>query len=383
VSRSVRVTRAAPVVAGLGCVARRSIRRGECLFWIPRAACLVQSPAGGTGGASQQPRDSQADLARQLLSKKSESAAWWPLIETLRSPAACPWTWSREERELLRGTDLGEVVRRKVRRVRHEWVDHFKNKATSLRAYAEATATVASHLNPWFGGAIVPFSCLLNHAPGPPNVVFGQRGDAVAGVAVRPIAPGTELTQAYADSLADLIYRYGFASGARFDEDVVSLVVGKDLEILQKDDDNAMARLLSASLAIEPSPWDGLEDVSTVELGASGEGLAKLLAVGFAASHHHVARRQDDEETSELDETRSEGRDASDDAAARLVAVAAGLDVSACLATARAHGGDGRDPWPALVRDVAIAARRGRRQRNALDAALDIAGDPSPLLTNV
>ena len=146
-------------------------------------------------------------------------------------------------------------------------------------------------LNPFFGGSIVPFNCHLNWSEAP-NVVFDAEGDDVVGRAERPIAAGDELTQGYADSTAELVYRYGFSPAVddgtpppTTEEDVVSIRVHA---IAAACGDAAVRRvrqygpLLSAAGLADAQTWDGVGDDLTVELSAGATGTAQLVGTAHA-----------------------------------------------------------------------------------------------------
>ena len=305
------------VVAGWGVLARRPLRRGTVLFSIPREACFGAhskkvglSPSGG---------DTQARLARCLLSErdKGSDSSWAPLLNML-TPALCPVTWPRGTSCYLDGTELQPVLERKHQRLRTERAASKHARRWSATEYASACALAMSHINPWFGGSIVPFNTTLNWSERP-NVEFDvDEGGAprVIGRATRDIAVGEELTQECAPTTAELIYRYGFAPtidevlgtgegasssglarkgsgqaaaqgcGAR-DEDVVSISFEQIVAACGADKMAPVRRgrrrkLLCAAGALDSSPWDGLDALVTVELQLNGSGLAKLLGACLA-----------------------------------------------------------------------------------------------------
>lgn len=301
------------VIAGYGCVAMREIVTGEKLFSIPRCACL--------GAHTGQPDgDCQWRIARQVLRRDPE---WLPLLNTL-TPASCPWLWPQGARTYLQGTELEDVVRTKLQRLSTECT-HPK--------YARACALVLSHVNPWFNTSIVPFSCLLNCGLRP-NVKFAQRGQRVIGWALRHISPGSELTQEYALSTAEFVYRYGFTPPSKglMPDDVVSITLS-DLGYTHHCADSTVDSLVKA-LCLEDNPWDGLNHMLTVELGPSATGTAKLVIVALALPLSMSIDEQDP-----------------DVAAASLAATMLGSTKTAeLLVIAHANGGEDRDPWPALLR---------------------------------
>ncbi len=114
-----------------------------------------------------------------------------------------------------------------------------------------------SHTNPWYSVSIVPFNTTLNWDK-VPNVEFDieeeEKGgnhhpdnnknsetsrQRVVGRATCNIKKGQELTQAYTTSVADQVYRYGFAPSTLedcdgMDGDVVSNDLMDILSIVQE-----------------------------------------------------------------------------------------------------------------------------------------------------
>lgn len=180
--------------------------------------------------------------------------------------------------------------------------------------------TLNSHTNPWFGVSIVPFNTTLNWDK-MPNVEFeeveednpdnnnnSETCQCIVGRATCDIKKGQELIQAYGTSVADLVYRYGFAPSSLedcdgMDGDVVSIDLTDILAIAQESKngkthsinsetlnlktrqqvegegtDNAFASItniphlssrldaLKLSGALGESPWDGLDDHWTAEI---------------------------------------------------------------------------------------------------------------------
>ena len=140
--------------------------------------------------------------------------------------------------------------------------------------YSRACGLVLSHLNPWFGGSIVPYSCHLNWRGDPGNVIFSATKTHVIGKATMAIPTGTELSQAYADADAEFLYRYGFVP-SQSSEDVVSFTL-RDLDHPPSD---YVTWLQSAEL-LEDSPWDGV-DLVTAEIDANLDGLIELIAIAI------------------------------------------------------------------------------------------------------
>ena len=183
------------VSAGLGCVATAAIADGEALCRVPREACLGASAAVEGGDEKALERDTQQQMATTVLAELAlgDVSRWAPLLR-MASPAGCPWTWPARWRSWLDGTELEEVLRQKMERLEAEWC-HVKARRVEAAGgggpheYRQACALVASHLNPWFGGAIVPFNLTLNFA-WQPNVRFAAEGGEVVGRAARAIRPG-------------------------------------------------------------------------------------------------------------------------------------------------------------------------------------------------
>ncbi|KAL7535770.1 hypothetical protein ACHAXR_006720 [Thalassiosira sp. AJA248-18] len=281
--------------------------------------------------------DTQKEMAIHLLRMKqstnSNNNEWTPFLDML-THHPLPWTWPESFRQVvMKGTELEHVVEKKVERVRWEYEqvqrqrdelqssgedDGFK---ISYRDYLKATAVVArvlkimrwkhntvSHANPWFGVSIVPFNTTLNWGSDA-NVEFDLDQDnngeeVITGRAICDVKQGQELLQTYADSVADLVYRYGFAPSDSMEGDVVSIAISDILSIAeeqlltnenqggknsiksemytlqgqkrersnrQNPTSNIITNLsfkiqaLKQSGAIDESPWDGMEDL-TAEL---------------------------------------------------------------------------------------------------------------------
>ena len=352
------------VAAGWGCVARAPIRAGTELFRVPRAACFGASASGPVAADEDAfGVDTQEQTAMLLLAERAKgaSSAWAPLLDCLQRSAACPWTWSAEARQWLDGTELQPVVEMKLNRLEAERAAMAAARRPAAAEYADACALASSMLNPFFGGSIVPFNCHLNWSEAP-NVVFDAEGDDVVGRAERPIAAGDELTQGYADSTAELVYRYGFSPtvgdgmSPPMEEDVVSIRVHS---IAAACGDAAVRRvrqygpLLSAAGLADAQTWDGVGDDLTVELSAGATGTAQLVGTALTLLSPNAAAAP-----------RARGKNSDDATAAALLAHLCGSDVSEARALARVAqkaGGDDRDPWPALLRRAAPSA--------ALDAA--------------
>mmetsp|Transcript_8862 Transcript_8862/g.13586 ORF Transcript_8862/g.13586 Transcript_8862/m.13586 type:complete len:449 (-) Transcript_8862:2217-3563(-) len=327
------------VVAGIGALAKKRINAGELLFRIPRRACLLSSDKG----------DTQKECVKKIEQNEKRSMH---IINSL-SFADCAFVWPRMERKvLLKGTELEDVVESKIKRL--------KNENVSIKNYAHKCALIASHINPWFGGAIVPYSCWLNLGE-KVNVIFTQNKNEtyVEGRALTCIQKGQELTQAYAYSAAELLYRYGFIPyfwdlGS---EDSVSFLLGKDIpSTLSKNAQDWLSR----ALCFETSPWDGLHYL-TAEIFQHGVGISKLFIIAFtslcdrflldqaAPSDDDIAAAdllyyclnssfQDDVHEDKDNETITFPLYATTRAQYRLRRIA------------KKYGGEHGDPWPALLR---------------------------------
>ena len=165
------------VAAGFGCVATAKINAGDELFCIPFAACFGASCEEADGGAAAE-EDSQKEMARLYLQERAKGrhSSWAPLL-SVQSSAPCPWVWPANARAWLQGTELADVVALKLQRLEAERVADRAGTGRKRAAdddgpptasqYADACALVASHINPWYGSAIVPFNCMLNFARNP------------------------------------------------------------------------------------------------------------------------------------------------------------------------------------------------------------------------
>jgi len=276
------------VVHGLGVVSLTKIKRGTTLFRIPRKACFGAASRADEEQANAEQVDSQAKHALLLLNEatKGEESEWAPLIKSLPNLATyddLPWLWPKEEADaLFRGTELEKAIAHKRVRVAEEYTA--SRTEVSQTSFARTCGVVLSHLNPFFGTAVVPFVYVLNcPTDGRPNVDFQACGpDMVEGVAARSIRPGTELTQAYGgDELAqaDLVFRCGFALDPNtvlddvvsVSEDLLFSLNGVSGEVERKNGDSnpvraAKSQALRESGLVQESPWDGLQDLWTVEL---------------------------------------------------------------------------------------------------------------------
>lgn len=218
---------------------------------------------------------------------------WKPFLDLL-TPHPLPWTWPKSFREkVLLGTELEKVVEKKVQRIRKEYKKITSSSTVATKGktkkkscvpnityqqYLRATSLVASHANPWFGVSIVPFNTTLNcpNVGDEANVEFdlvkkkiklpfsGTASDAsnnsssnkrkrkgrngtrkgnknskektvtqvmIVGKAMTDIQPGHELFQQYGDSVAELVYRCGFAPRRLGDEcEALSIDIRVDLK---------------------------------------------------------------------------------------------------------------------------------------------------------
>lgn len=198
-----------------------------------------------------------------------------------------------------------------------------------------------SHTNPWFGVSVVPFNTTLNWDKAP-NVEFdleeeeeednslinhSETRQRIVGRAICNIKKGTELFQAYGTSVADLVYRYGFAPSSLddcddMDGDVVSIDLTDILTIAQEskkgkthrlnsetlnlktrfrseETDNPFASItniphlssrlaaLKLSGALDESPWDGLDGHWTAEIARPAQPfLESLLSVSSESKYN-------------------------------------------------------------------------------------------------
>lgn len=364
---SPKITYAANGVAGLGLglVATKPLAAGEVLFVAPQGARLASRDRG----------DTQRRTATKLLreARRGARSRWRPFLRTLR-PAACPWTWSRKDRDLLDGTELEAAVQLKVARLDAErpLVAEALGARVSRRTYATACAVVASH-GP---GALTPFAGALNHGPG--HVVLEEVDGQVIGRARHAVDRPGELFTTYAYAHARLIYEYGFVPEATglLPEDVVSVTLSI-ITAACGDDETPVGRLLLLANACDEAPWDGLSDVLACEIGAGGAGLARLVVCCFALDANALAL------VPKLQRAPPAAAASSDAWAASLAwAMVDGGEVADFQAIAAAHE-DG-DPWPHLLdacrvldtkcfdNAVEIATECLQARRNALGADLPL-----------
>ncbi len=216
---------------------------------------------------------------------------------------------------------------------------------------------VGSHTNPWFGVSIVPFNTTLNWDKEPNvefdieieeeekednntdkdnNITNSEACQRIVGRATCNITKGQELFQAYGTSVADLVYRCGFAPSTLedcdgIDGDVVSIDVTDILSIVQEtkkgknthsinsetlnlktrrqqvgseEGDSQFAsttnisqlssRLdaLKLSGALDESPWDGLDGHLTAEIARPTQPLLEWLRASCQAKNHPKRGRE-------------------------------------------------------------------------------------------
>ncbi|KAL3781297.1 hypothetical protein HJC23_006521 [Cyclotella cryptica] len=369
------------VVAGWGCVAKANIKEGTLLFRIPRSACFIATKDGNTSDddsnsdsndsdddSSDDPttKDTQKDLAMHLL-KHKHSSTWAPFLDLL-TPQSLPWTWTDQIRECLKGTELEQVVHSKILRIQaeyasiqHSWDAQAEKRACiSYQEYLDATSIVASHANPWFGVSIVPFNTTLNWGSDV-NVEFdleetqpnGNNNhdceEVVVGRAVSDISKGSELFQQYGESVAELVYRCGFAP--KFDEyassDSISLYLCDIVRIVEKlfspeiegansspakenhtklgtPTSSIITHLpsrieaLKKSGAIDTSPWDGMDECLSAELSSPSSEFMKSVTGSNSGQQSkdvgdRLRKRPRDEVECEQDNDRNEKRSSYDD----------------------------------------------------------------------
>ncbi|CAE7375390.1 unnamed protein product [Symbiodinium sp. CCMP2592] len=149
---------------------------------------------------------------------------------------------------------------------------------------------------------MVPFVDQANH--GKPHLEFRCHKGSVRGRAIRHIAPG-EILQSYGElSAADSLYRYGFADLAKTSAEITlsaKEVVSISVELVQASAKRhgcvgklPRAPLLEKLGVVDPSPWDGVEDLLGVELSlsrrpAASGGVRGLRALLVVASCYAMA----------------------------------------------------------------------------------------------
>lgn len=365
------------VVAGWGCVAKADIPEGTVLFRIPRSACFIATKDGDNhqdddhddDDSYHDPttKDTQKDLALHLL-KHRHSSTWAPFLNLL-TPQSLPWTWNEALRDCLQGTELEQVLQNKIRRIQAEYESILnswdaqteKRECITYQEYLDATSIVASHANPWFGVSIVPFNTTLNwgrHV----NVEFDldemhsdhddnhHSREVVVGRAVRHITNGSELFQQYGESVAEVVYRCGFAP--KLDpcasSDSVSLFIWDVVRIMEKlsspetNDLNSSypgnqnttkigiptssiithlssrIEALKKSGAVDTCPWDGMDECLSAELSLPSIVFTKAITTGTGAKPSkdvavRLRKRQRDEVEYGQDDISNEERSSYDD----------------------------------------------------------------------
>ncbi|KAG8459390.1 hypothetical protein KFE25_013026 [Diacronema lutheri] len=212
------------VAHGWGVVALGPVRPGEVLFKIPRRACFGVRRARRAlpGRRAAEEVDSQAEIVALLLRERELGARsrWAPLLATLPADVPTPWRWTAGEQAWLRGTELERPLALKRARLEREYARACTtgaHRGASLDEWCACSAVVISHVNPWWGGCVAPFACMLNaphvHAGEQAGVAYelAPDGRALVGVALTRLRAGVEVTQSYGlASVADLIYKYGF-----------------------------------------------------------------------------------------------------------------------------------------------------------------------------
>ena len=259
---------------GWGLMSRDTkIPKGTIICRVPKEAAF----RGEDGSSSCENKDSQFHLAIRLLreQRKGAASAVWPKIATLPGGVPVCWAWTEEEQLWLIGTELQPIIESKLRRLASEFQDLVAplNEGWTQAMYVDACATIISHANPWWGVSSVPFVDMGNHDDDP-HVEFRQKGKHVVGTVLKTIPKFSEIYQSYGDlGSADLLYRYGFTrEGADAHipraQDVVSIDATLLSSLTDGDVSGAQRRvqLLAQSNIIDQSPWDGLEDVLTLEL---------------------------------------------------------------------------------------------------------------------
>lgn len=261
--------------------------------------------------------DRQLPLALAYLLLR-ETAGWAAKLRAEVTPRVCPLAWTEgalcREDDLrsasvpraLCGTELEAPVAAKRRRLGKEFdalPDDIQRAIGGLVGYANACAVVMSRVQPWFGGSFVPIVTQANHAWGLPHVEFRRRppsrGGAparVEGRALRAIPPG-EVFQSYGElSTADALYRYGFVPAVSSAAEIVTLpgdcvtvtgdlllsaaaaVTSRHAGCTREAPAASRCAILDEACLLGESPWDGVDGVLGVELGAGGQGIPELVA---------------------------------------------------------------------------------------------------------
>lgn len=259
---------------GWGLMSRnKKIKKGTVICKVPKEASFC----GDAGSSCSEDQDSQLHLAIRLLreQRKGTESTVWPKIATLPGSVPVCWTWTDEERGWLGGSELEVVVRRKIERLHAEFCRDIQplGEGWTEAEYIDACATIISHANPWWGVSSVAFVDMGNHDDDP-HVEFRQKANLVVGTVIKTIPKFSEIYQSYGQlGSADLLYRYGFTrEGADAHvprpQDVVSIDAPLLSSLIHLTKQQATERVgfLHACSVLDESPWDGLEDVLTIQL---------------------------------------------------------------------------------------------------------------------
>lgn len=310
------------VVHGFGVVATKDIKKGEELFRITKASAFgvdleplnadsgkganeksEERAAEGKKGSSDEDddsgeedseddddedddnvenRDSQATFAVHLLderAKGSKVSEWAPLWQTLPDPATyddLPWLWDPSETV---GTELEGPVAKKRERLHEEYKALGRSDFTEDQ-FARACGVIISHLNPFFGGAVVPFVYMLNCSKTyEANVAFEEQEGAtendtvVVGRALKAIEAGEELMQSYGNDIssAELLYRCGFVLPEAELRNVVDLNFDR-IPVKEESAKDEILEFLEQAGILASCSWDGLGDLKTIEMHTDDTG---------------------------------------------------------------------------------------------------------------
>jgi G3E family GTPase len=367
------------VVAGWGCIALKDIQKGAVLFRIPRHACFgapahdidqemnagnddVDDTSGSDDDDDDESEDTHKALALKILQEKrlGNKSEWKPFLDVL-TDSMTPWMFPPEASSFLDGTELEPVLRQKIERLKEESTEE---NVDHRQEYFKASALAASHATPWFGVSIAPFCTTLNWSPHP-NVEFDVAQDeegreVLVGVAIRSITEKEELCQAYGESVAELVYRFGFlpqqSNGdvSPLEGDTVSLGLAILAEACGKSKGKIKTRTLALCQAgvLGESPWDGVDDV-TAELSWADAtklddgGASKLVGACLALIADKKSWKQARGAMLAI-----EGEHAEDFKSAALLATLLGLPTINFDAIATASGRADEDPWPRMLEKV-------------------------------
>ncbi|XP_044111971.1 N-lysine methyltransferase SETD6 [Neovison vison] len=228
-------------VAGYGMVARESVRPGELLFAVPRAALLSQHTCS-IGGLLERERgalQSQSGWVPLLLALLHELQApaspWspyfalWPELGRLEHPMFWP---EEERRRLLQGTGVPEAVEKDLANIRSEYYsivlpfmethpDLFSPRVRSLELYRQLVALVMAYSfqepleeeedeKEPNSPLMVPAADILNHLANH-NANLEYSPNCLRMVATQPIPEGHEIFNTYGQMANwQLIHMYGF-----------------------------------------------------------------------------------------------------------------------------------------------------------------------------